>query len=33
MDDIMESQRNAVLVWTTSPSPKQLADVEGCLHS
>jgi hypothetical protein len=33
MNDIMESQRNAVLVWTTSPSTQQLADAEGCLHS
>jgi hypothetical protein len=33
MNDIMESQRNAVLVWTTSPSVQQLADAEGCLHS
>jgi hypothetical protein len=33
MNDIMESQRNAVLVWTTSPSAQQLSDAEGCLHS
>jgi hypothetical protein len=33
LNDIMESQRNAVLVWTTSPSAQQLADAEGCLHS
>ena len=33
MNDIMESQGNAVLVWTTSPSPAQLADALGCLHS
>lgn len=32
MNDIMEAQRNAVLVWTTSPSAQQLADAEGCLH-
>ena len=32
MNDIMESQRNAVLVWTVSPTPAQLADVESCLH-
>jgi hypothetical protein len=32
MSDIMEAQRNAVLVWTTSPSAAQLADAEGCLH-
>jgi hypothetical protein len=33
MDDIMEAQGNAVLVWTVSPTPQQLADVESCLHS
>ena len=33
MNDIMESQRNAVLVWTTSPSAQQLADAESCLHA
>jgi hypothetical protein len=33
MNDIMESERNAVLVWTTSPSVAQLADVRSCLHS
>jgi hypothetical protein len=33
MSDIMESQGNAVLVWTTSPSSAQLADVMGCLHA
>ena len=32
MNDIMESQGNAVLVWTVSPTATQLADVEGCLH-
>ncbi len=32
MSDIMESQGNAVLVWTVSPTPQQLADAEGCLH-
>jgi hypothetical protein len=32
MGDIMESERNAVLVWTTSPSVAQLADVKSCLH-
>jgi hypothetical protein len=32
MNDIMESQRNAVLVWTVSPTPSQLADAESCLH-
>ncbi|HVA31957.1 MAG TPA: hypothetical protein VMU58_11880 [Gaiellaceae bacterium] len=33
MNDIMESQANAVLVWTVSPTPTQLAAAEGCLHS
>ena len=33
MKDIMESKRNAVLVWTVTPDPKTLADAEGCLHS
>jgi hypothetical protein len=33
MQDIMESQRNAVLVWTVTPSQQQLDDVLGCLHS
>jgi hypothetical protein len=32
MNDIMESERNAVLVWTTSPSPAQLQDAISCLH-
>jgi len=32
LNDIMEAQRNAVLVWTTSPSAQQLADAEACLH-
>jgi hypothetical protein len=32
INDIMESQGNAVLVWTISPTPKQLADAESCLH-
>jgi hypothetical protein len=32
MNDIMESERNAVLVWTTSPSPQQLTDAISCLH-
>src|SRR5436305_13170461 len=30
LNDIMESQGNAVLVWTVSPTPKQLADAESC---
>ncbi len=29
--DIMESQRNAVLVWTTSPSQDLLSTALGCL--
>jgi hypothetical protein len=33
MNDIMESERNAVLVWTTSPTVAQLADVKSCLHA
>jgi hypothetical protein len=33
MNDIMESAGNAVLVWTTSPSPQQLDDAKSCLHS
>jgi hypothetical protein len=32
MNDIMEADRNAVLVWTVSPTPSQLADAESCLH-
>jgi len=31
--DIMETEQNAVLVWTVTPSSTQLADVVGCLHS
>jgi hypothetical protein len=31
MADIMEAQRNAVLVWTVSPTAQQLADAESCL--
>ena len=33
MHDIMESKRNAVLVWTTAPSQAQLATALGCLGS
>ena len=33
INDIMESQGNAVLVWTVTPAPAELADAEGCLHS
>jgi hypothetical protein len=32
MNDIMESERNAVFVWTVTPTPAQLADAKGCLH-
>jgi hypothetical protein len=32
MNDIMEAARNAVLVWTVSPTAKQLADAKSCLH-
>jgi hypothetical protein len=31
MSDIMESQRNAVLVWTVSPTSRELSDAESCL--
>ena len=33
MSDIMEAQRNAVLVWTVSPSPSELTTAENCLAS
>ena len=33
MADIMESQRNAVLVWTTSPTQDQIQTAFGCLAS
>ena len=33
MSDIMESQGNAVLVWTISPIAAELSAAEGCLHS
>jgi len=29
----MESQGNAVLVWTISPISGELSAAEGCLHS
>ena len=32
MADIMEAERNAVLVWTVTPSAQELADAKGCLH-
>jgi hypothetical protein len=31
MSDIMESQGNAVLVWTVSPTSEELSAAEGCL--
>jgi hypothetical protein len=31
MGDIMESQQNAVLVWTVSPTSDELAAADGCL--
>jgi hypothetical protein len=33
ISDVLYSQRNAVLVWTVSPSPGVLADALGCLAS
>jgi hypothetical protein len=33
INDIMESEGNAVLVWTVTPTQAQLDDVKGCLHS
>ena len=33
MSDIMESQGNAVLVWTVSPTQQELSNAEGCLAS
>lgn len=33
MSDILDSQRNAVLVWTVSPGQQELSDAESCLHS
>ena len=33
INDIMESQGNAVLVWTVTPTTAQLDDVKGCLGS
>ncbi|HET7572429.1 MAG TPA: hypothetical protein VFJ77_07150 [Gaiellaceae bacterium] len=32
MADIMESQHNAVLVWTVTPARPVLDDALGCLH-
>jgi hypothetical protein len=33
MSDIMQSQRNAVLVWTTAPTQAQITAALGCLGS
>jgi hypothetical protein len=33
MNDIMEAEGNAVLVWTISPTAEQLATAKSCLHS
>jgi hypothetical protein len=33
MADIMETNRNAVLVWTTTPDPNELQTAQVCLHS
>jgi hypothetical protein len=32
ISDIMSSNRNAVLVWTTTPAADDLASATGCLH-
>ncbi len=32
LHDIMESQGNAVLVWTVTPGPRQLSAATGCLR-
>jgi hypothetical protein len=31
--DILETQKNAVLVWTTSPTADELSGAMNCLHS
>jgi hypothetical protein len=33
MNDIMQSDGNAVMVWTTAPSQAQIDTVKGCLSS
>jgi hypothetical protein len=33
MQDVMQSQGNAVLVWTVTPKQQKLADALACLHS
>ena len=32
IQDIMESSRNAVLVWQVAPKPQELSTAEFCLH-
>jgi hypothetical protein len=32
ISDIMQTNRNAVLVWTTTPDPGELAAATGCLN-
>ena len=31
--DVMSAKENAVLVWTTTPAPKEQSTVVSCLHS
>ncbi len=33
INDVMRADRNAVMVWTTSPSQDQIDTVQGCLGS
>jgi hypothetical protein len=33
LHDVMSSHGNAVLVWTVTPDPAQLADAVACLHA
>jgi hypothetical protein len=33
INDIMQSDRNAVMVWTTAPRQEQIDTVKGCLGS
>ena len=33
INDVMETQRNAVLVWTTTPTQQQVDTATGCLGS
>jgi hypothetical protein len=32
LSDILQTNRNAVLVWTTTPDPGELASATGCLQ-